>query len=115
MSSPYHFPSDENGAILRQMYEAGDDLSQARLVDFFFIFSRREQALMFAREVDDKRLEICLSWYQSKSAWQVVVKCDLVPDHSSITDLETRLASGAKDAGGKADGWGCMQVPILPS
>ncbi len=111
MNTAPPFPHDENGQVLRQMYEGGDDLTQSRLVDFCFIFPDREQALAFIRDVDDQDVEACLSWYGEKSSWQVIVKRDMVPSHTNITALEANLTLKAKNVGGAADGWGCMQVP----
>lgn len=111
MNTTPHFPNDENGRVLRQMYDGGDDLIQSRLVDFCFAFPDREQALAFIRDVDNQEVETCLSWYRPKSLWQVIVKHDMVPNHTDITTLEANLTLKAKKAGGDADGWGCMQVP----
>jgi hypothetical protein len=96
------------------MYEGGDELTQSRIIDFCFVFADREQALMFVRDVDDQTVETCLSWYRGKSMWQVIVKHDMVPDHAKITAMESSLTSKAKKVGGKADGWGCMQIPPAP-
>ena len=114
MNTTPHFPNDENGRVLRQMYDGGDDLTKSRLVDFCFVFPDREQALAFIRDVDDKEVETCLSWYRAKSSWQVIVKRRMVPNHTDITALEVNLTLKAKKVGGQADGWGCMQVPPAP-
>jgi hypothetical protein len=42
MSAP-PFPEDENGDVLRRMYDGGDDLSQARIIDVCFIFPERNR------------------------------------------------------------------------
>lgn len=110
MSATPYFPNDENGRILQQMHDRGDDLTQPRVVDFFFVFPDRDQALAFIREVDDKTAETCLSWYRGKSMWQVIVKYDMVPDYARITAIESTVTLKAKDLGGRADGWGCMQI-----
>lgn len=114
MNTTPHFPNDENGRILRQMYDGGDDLTQSRLVDFCFVFPNREQALAFIRDVDDQEVETCLSWYRAKSKWQVIVKHNMVPDYAKITALESNLTLKATKARGEADGWGCLQVPPAP-
>ncbi len=106
-----HFPNDENGQVLRQMYDGGDDITRSRIVDFCFIFTDRERALAFVRDVDDQNVETCLSWYRGKAMWQVVVKHDMIPEHAKITAMELALISKADKVGGKADGWGCMRIP----
>lgn len=104
------FPDDENGDVLRRMHEHGDDLDQPRTVDFCFAFSDRGQALGFAGLVDERDVEVCISWYEERRLWQTIVKRYMVPTHRAITALETSLTSRAESAGGAADGWGCMQV-----
>jgi hypothetical protein len=93
------------------MLDGGDDLTQSRVVDYCFVFPDREQALAFVRDVDDQAFEACVSWYRVKSMWQVVMKRDMVPDYAGITAVESTLTLKAKKAGGRADGWGCMQIP----
>jgi hypothetical protein len=110
MSVTPYFPEDENGQILRQMYDSGDDLTQSRVVDFCFVFPDRKQALAFVEDAGDTAVETCLSWYQGKSMWQVIVKRDMVPDHAGITAMESGLTLKAEKSGGSADGWGCLQI-----
>ncbi len=109
MSAP-PFPDDENGDVLRRMYDGGDDLSRPRIIDFCFIFPERHRALAFAGIVDDRDLEICISYYEEREMWQAIVKRHMIPTHGDITALELRLAAHAESVGGEPDGWGCMQV-----
>jgi|SRR6516165_732981 hypothetical protein len=109
MSTP-HFPDDENGAVLRRLHDQGDDLTQPRTVDFCFIFPERRQALAFAEIIDDRELEVCLSYYEQREMWQAIVKRCMVPTHPEITKFEMELSAQADSVGGEADGWGCMQV-----
>jgi len=110
MSVQPNFPNDENGAILRKMYERGDDLTRARTVDFCFAFPERKQALAFAESLDDKNLEVCVSYYDERQMWQAVVKRQMVPTHEQITSFESTLTDRAIAVGGEGDGWGCMLV-----
>ncbi len=106
-----YFPDDENGDVLRQMYERGDNLDQPRIVDFCFAFNERSEALEFARAVDDRELEVCISFYTERDMWQAIVKRFMLPTHQDITAIEWSLTESAVLAGGQADGWGCMCVP----
>lgn len=109
MSAP-QFPDDENGDVLRRMYDGGDDLSQSRMMDFCFAFPERRQALAFAGIVDDRDLEVCISYCEKREMWQAIVKRHMIPRHRDITEVEMRLAARAMSVGGEPDGWGCMQV-----
>lgn len=109
MSTP-QFPNDENGDVLRRMFDGGDDLSRPRIVDFCFVFPERQQAVAFADIVDDRDLEFCISYYEERKMWQAIVKRDMVPTHRDITTLELRLTSQAESVGGESDGWGCFRL-----
>ena len=109
MSAP-NFPDDENGVVLRRMYERGDDLSKPRMVDFCFVFSDRRQALAFAEIVDHRDLEVSISYYEEREMWEVVVRRHMIPTHEAITLLESDLTEKAESVGGEPDGWGCMQI-----
>jgi len=96
--------------VLRRLLEEGDDLSQTRMVDFCHIFLERRQALAFAEIVDDKELRVCISYYEGRAMWQVIVKRFMIPTHQDVTAFELSLAAQAELVGGTADGWGCMAV-----
>jgi hypothetical protein len=110
MSAASDIPNDENGKILRRMLENGDDLTQARTIDFCFAFAERRQALAFAEIVDERNLEVCISYYDEREMWQAIVKRHMIPTHDAITSLELTLTTRAEQAGGESDGWGCMLV-----
>lgn len=111
MNTRPEFPNDLNGDVLRQMYEGGDDLTQARMIDFSFIFPDRPAALAFAEIVDDRDKEVCIHYYERRRMWQVTIKHYMVPDHGGITAIEATLSGKAKSIGGQADGWGCFRIP----
>ena len=104
------FPDDENGDVLRQMQEGGDDLSKPRRVDFCFAFPERIQALEFAAIVDEREFEVCISYYEEREMWQTIVQHVMTPTHVAITRLEDDLTRRAQSVGGEPDGWGRMQV-----
>lgn len=110
MSTSPDFPNDENGDVLRRMYQNGDDLTQPRMMDFCFVFPERRQALAFAEIVDGRDLEVCISYYEERDLWETIVKRHMIPLHREITTLELALTAQAESVGGEADGWGCMQV-----
>jgi len=103
-------PDDENGAVLKRMREGGDSLQKPRSIDFCFAFAEREQAIAFARAVPEEDLEVCISRYEERAMWQVIIKKFMAPEHSAIGSLESELSSRAHSVGGEADGWGCMRI-----
>ena len=53
---------------------------------------------------------IRISWYEEQRCWNVQVTRHMIPDHRTISDLETALQSLAHEHGGDSDGWGCFEV-----
>lgn len=104
------FPDDENGDVLRNMQRDGDDLSQARNIDFEHIFPLKEKALVFAGRVANHSDTVQKSWYEEARCWNVRVTRHMVPDHSAITGLERALEAIAREEGGDSDGWGCFEA-----
>ena len=66
MSTRLEFPDDTNGDVLRRMQKSGDDLTQPPMIDFCFAFPERRQALAFAEIVDDRHVEVCISYYEER-------------------------------------------------
>ena len=110
MDASANIPNDTNGDVIRRMIANGDDLSRPRNIDFCHVFSERRQALAFAEALDDRQLEVSISYYDRREKWQVAVKRFMIPTHQEITALEHSLAVQAELLGGEAVGWGCMTI-----
>ena len=80
------------------------------MIDFCFIFLERRQALAFAEVVDEREMEVCISYYANRDMWQAKVCRHMIPTYHEITTLELVLTERAESVGGEADGWGCMTV-----
>jgi hypothetical protein len=107
MGDASQIPNDENGDVLRRMLRDGDDLSKPRMIDFCYIFPERRQALAFAEMVDDRELEVCISYNEERGMWDAVVKRYMLPTHQDITAFELSLhpkrsLSAAKQMAGVA-------------
>lgn len=105
------FPNDATGDALRRLQKAGDDFRESRQVDFCFIFPARSQAIDFARVLDDKAIEVCISYLERKLMWEVIVKAHMIPSYQEITNRESFLTEKAASFDGRADGWGCIAIP----
>ena len=104
------FPDDDNGAVLRRMHDGGDALTKPRIIDYCFAFPARSQAIEFAALVPEPEYEACISFYQERDMWQVIIKKHMIPSHGAISAIETDLAARAQSVGGEPDGWGCMRI-----
>jgi len=109
MKSDMRFPDDENGQVLRQMVEQGDDLSVPREVDFAVIFPTEDAALKFALRLLKSGQKVSFSEYEGNEAlpWQVLAHPFMEPTHENISGYEGLLAEEAESLGGRNDGWGC--------
>jgi hypothetical protein len=103
------FPNDENGEVLRQMAEQGDDLSVPREIDFSVIFPSEDAALKFAVLLLRNGQKVSFSPYEEHDElpWQVQAHPLMVPTHENISGYEDLLGSEAAPFGGRNDGWGC--------
>jgi hypothetical protein len=105
------FPDDENGDVLWNMSESGDDLAKIREVDFSVIFPSEENALQFAIQLLKNEMKVSFSEYEENKEfpYQVTVHVMIVPSHKAITALEDQLGEIAEMLGGQNDGWGCFR------
>jgi hypothetical protein len=88
-------------------------LEKPRTVDFCFAFPERHEALQFAAAVPEFDFEVCISRYEERQMWQVIVQKFMKPEHSEIGRIEADLSARAFAAGGEADGWGCTRIEDL--
>ncbi|MBF6023865.1 ribonuclease E inhibitor RraB [Lysobacter niastensis] len=101
-------PDDENGQVLRQMVEDGDDLSVERGIEFFHVFADEARARAFAEAASAlPALAIGAPEVDEEGIWQVVAVRVMAPSHAGITALEKQLVALAGDHGGYPDGWAC--------
>jgi len=106
------FPNDDNGEVLRRMFEGGDSLQQAREIEFAHSFRDGLTAEAFAAHVVGLGLDVNIEDVEDRpeTPWDVIVTVAMMPDHTAINELEQRFAYLAEELGGQADGWGCLRV-----
>ncbi|RYY79732.1 MAG: ribonuclease E inhibitor RraB [Moraxellaceae bacterium] len=104
------YPNDENGDILWNMNQGGDNFSTPREVDFSIIFPTEESALEFAIHLLRNEQKVSFTTYEEhpELPWQVQAHPILVPTHANISSYESQLAQDAASLGGRNDGWGCF-------
>jgi regulator of RNase E activity RraB len=101
-------PDDENGQVLRQMLDDGDDLDAPRGIEFFHVFNEQADAEAFAdaaSQLPDLMVEA--PEIDDEGVWQVCAIRVMAASHAAITALELQLAELAETHNGYADGWGC--------
>ncbi len=106
-----NFPNDDNGKALRNMEEAGDDLSKSRIINFSLLFYSRNEAQRFIKVAQKMQLEAVIEADSPKeAAVDVTVKKEMLPTHQNISDFESMLEGLANPFGGANDGWGCFSA-----
>lgn len=104
------FPEDDNGNVLWQMYEDGDDLSEPHQVEFSLVFQEQDKLEQCALHL--LRQEQKVSFFNDEESpeqdWVLTIHIEMIPDYSDIVDLEDWFGSIATQFGGEYDGWGCM-------
>ncbi|MES1153752.1 MAG: ribonuclease E inhibitor RraB, partial [Rhodanobacter sp.] len=90
---PLLFPDDENGDVLWQMAQAGDDLSIPREVDFAVIFPSEDDALKFAVHLLRSDQKVSFSSYEEHGElpWQVLAHPFMQASHENISGFERLL------------------------
>jgi hypothetical protein len=104
------FPSTENGDVLYQMAQDGDDLSISRDVDFSVVFNNPHQVSQFVENFSKNGCQISIGKPSGilRRKITVTISCKMFPTHDSISSFETKLGLEAKRFGGRNDGWGCF-------
>ncbi|ALH95384.1 ribonuclease E inhibitor RraB [Acinetobacter equi] len=102
------FPDDDNGNVLWQMYEDGDDLTEAHEIEFSLAFQSQENAEACALSLLKEEQKITLFQDEDTNEWFITIYVYMEPDYSDIVDLEDWFTKIATQYHGEYDGWGCM-------
>lgn len=104
------FPDDDNGNVLWQMAEDGDDLDEAHEIEYSIAFKTQELAEKCALYLLKEEQKISL-FYDEESEikdWIITIYVYMEPEYSDIVDLEEWFTKIAEQYNGEYDGWGCM-------
>ncbi|MDC5137775.1 ribonuclease E inhibitor RraB [Acinetobacter baumannii] len=104
------FPDDDNGNVLWQMVEDGDDLTELHEIEFSIAFQDQQNAEQCAMHLLYQEQKISL--FQDDSVepneWIITIFVTMEPEYSDIVDLEQCFSTIAEQFNGEYDGWGCM-------
>ena len=112
MKSTPVFPNDENGNVLRNMYEDGDDLSQPRDINFTVALPNSDAVQEFGSHFYNLGLQVKAKKNNTVPSlpWDVVVTINMLPTHGGIAEFEQELEKVAVPLGGRNEGWACFQI-----
>ncbi|WP_111858223.1 ribonuclease E inhibitor RraB [Acinetobacter sp. CFCC 10889] len=103
------FPDDDNGNLLWQMQEDGDDLNEIHEIEFSMYFKTQELAEKCALHLllEEQKVSMYLDEEIEPSEWVITVFVNLLPEYADIVDLEEWFTKIATEFNGEYDGWGC--------
>jgi regulator of RNase E activity RraB len=102
------FPDDDNGNVLWQMAQDGDDLTVAHEIEYSIAFQSLELAEKCALFLLQEEQKISLFEDEETNEWFITIYVYMEPDYSDIVDLEEWFSKIATEYQGEYDGWGCM-------
>lgn len=103
------FPDDDNGNLLWQMQEDGDDLNEVHEIEFSMYFKTQKLAEKCALHLllEEQKVSMYLDEEIEPSEWVITVFVNLLPEYTDIVDLEEWFTKIATEFNGEYDGWGC--------
>jgi hypothetical protein len=102
------FPDDDNGNVLWQMSEDGDDLTEAHEIEYSLAFQNQEHAEICALFLLREEQKITLFHDEDTNEWFITIYVYMEPEYADIVDLEDWFTKIATQFQGEYDGWGCM-------
>ena len=109
MSRDYEqYPDDDNGNVLWQMHEDGDDLTEAHEIEYSIAFTSEEKVDQCAIYLLKEEQKISLFEDEDTNEWVITIYVYMEPEYADIVDLEEWFSKIAVQFEGEYDGWGCM-------
>ena len=101
------FPQDEIGDTLWEMLQQGDDLAQAREIEFSVIFSDKDSALKFGHFLleNNQKISFCPFPESKEFPWEVTAYPEVAASYENIMAYIDLLNSSSAPFSGKFDGW----------
>ena len=103
------FPEDDNGNLLWQMQEDGDDLEEIHEIEFSMYFKTQQAAEKCAIHLllEEQKISLYLDEDVEPNEWVITAYVNLLPEYEDIVALEEWFAKIAEQFEGEYDGWGC--------
>lgn len=103
------FPENDNGNLLWQMHEDGDDLDEIHEIEFSLYFKTQQLAEKCAIYLlhEEQKISLYLDEEIDPNEWVITIYVNMYPEHEDIEDLEQWFTKIAEQHEGEYDGWGC--------
>ncbi len=104
------FPNTEDGEVLREMHQAGMDLTTPHNVDFFINFSKKRNAEKMQAEVEanNSNGRFSLMENENHDGWVLCCTIAMIPSHDDIVEVERAFDKIAANHQRESDGWGVL-------
>ena len=105
------FPNTEDGEMLREMHQAGMDLTIVHNIDFFINFGKKKDAEKMQAEVEANNSDSIFSLDENEThdGWILCCTIEMIPAHDDIIEVERAFDKIAATHQGESDGWGVLQ------
>jgi len=104
------FPNDNIGDALWQMQQAGEELEQAREVEFSVLFTTQALALQFGQLLLENNQKLSFTPFQDNDEypWEITAYPAMPLSYENITAYQELLESSSEPLQGKFDGFYCL-------
>ena len=104
------FPNDNIGDFLWQRHQAGEDLEQAREIEFSVLFSSQELALKFGQLLLENNQKLSFTPFQENDEypWEITAYPEMPLSHENISAYQTLLETSSEPLKGVFDGFYCL-------
>jgi len=101
------FPEDEIGNTLWEMQQKGDDLLNAREIEFSVLFPSQELALKFGQLLLENNQKLSFTPYEANQElpWEITAYPYMPANYENITSYQELLVSSAAPLKGQFDGF----------
>ncbi|WP_430428976.1 ribonuclease E inhibitor RraB [Parasphingorhabdus sp.] len=108
------FPDDDDGRVLKGLFERGVDLQKPRLIEFYCyckehhvkkIADKFEEAGLSPEIFEDKESE------DTATRYSIYGSKKMVPQYDKIIGIQIQLNEVLKEFETKCDGWGTLSTP----
>lgn len=104
------FPSDMAGDFLWQLKQAGNDLEEAREVEFSVLFSSEALALQFGKILLENNQKLSFTPFQDNEEypWEITAYPEMPLNYENLSSYQALLESSCEPLQGKFDGFYCL-------
>lgn len=101
---------DVDATTLRELTDAGSDLSQPHEVEFYLYFAHQQTARSVGESLSGEGFAVTVERSEQGSDWLCLATLAMVPTLPELHALRRRFTALAEGHGGAYDGWGATVV-----